>query len=82
MSKDSELAISLVRAIEHGHIPLEEESQCVLETVLLSTDAAGRKNQRETLNLVSKEIDKALEDIDVYLIPETLFDFVRKRSTK
>ena len=61
------MAISLVKAIENGHIPLQEDSEAILERVLLSNDPAARKNQREALEVMSGEIDHAVQQLSVTL---------------
>ena len=61
------MAISLVKAIENGHIPLQEESETTLERILLSNDPATRKNQREALELMGGEIDHAVQQLNVTL---------------
>ena len=58
-------AIFLVRAIENGHIPLEEDLNSIIETPLLSNDPVARKGQRNTLELTTKEIDDAVKQVDV-----------------
>ena len=68
MPKDSQVAISLVRAIEHGHIPQEQDSGALLEKALLSNDSALRTTQREELVSIIDKIDYAVEEIDVISI--------------
>ena len=66
MPRDSQVAISLVRAIENGHILLQGDSEGTLERVLLSNDPTARKDQqREALELMSAEIDHAIQQLDV-----------------
>ena len=66
MPSDSQAAISLVRAIENGHIPVQGDSEGTLERVLLSNDPAARKaQQREALELMRGEIDNAIQQLDV-----------------
>lgn len=66
MPSDSQAAISLVRAIENGHIPLQGDSEGTLERILLSNDPTARKAQRrEALELMDGEIDHAIQQLDV-----------------
>lgn len=66
MPSDSQAAISLVRAIENGHIPLQGDSEGALERILLSNDPTARKAQRqEALELMDGEIDHAIQQLDV-----------------
>lgn len=66
MSRNSQEATSLVRAVQHGHVPVEAEvSESVFESVLLSNDAAARATQRKALGLIIEEIDDAVHRIDV-----------------
>jgi len=58
--------VSFVKAVEHGYIPVEENSEYALEKVLLSNDAALRKEQRSTLESIIKSIDNAVRQIDVF----------------
>jgi hypothetical protein len=66
MPRDSQVAISLVRAIENGHIPLQGNSEGTLERILLSNDPTARKaEQREALELICAEIDHVIQQLDV-----------------
>ena len=62
------MATSLVRAIEHDHIPQEQDSESLLENVLLSNDSALRITQRAELSSIIVEIDNAVEELDVIFI--------------
>ena len=65
MATDRQTAIALVRAIENGHIALEENATSVLESTLLSNDAVLQKNRRKSLELMIVELDSSVNQIDV-----------------
>jgi hypothetical protein len=65
MPTDSEVAISLVNAIQHGHIPVEQDSDATLKRVLLSSDAPLQTAQQANLVSISEEIDRNVQAIDV-----------------
>ena len=66
MPRDSQVAISLVRAIENGHILPQGDLEGILERALLLNDPTARKSQqREALELMSGEIDHTIQQLDV-----------------
>lgn len=65
MPTDSQVAISLVNAIQHGHIPVEQDSDTTLKRVLLSSDASLQTAQQANLVAISEEIDRTVQAIDV-----------------
>ena len=61
----SERGLSLVRAIQNDHIPVEEESQSNWDEIVASNDYARRQHERGDLESILKEIDDSVTEIDV-----------------
>jgi hypothetical protein len=64
MSNETKVAISFVRAIEHGHIP-QDELEDAADVFVRSKDVAVRNKQRETLETMIASMDDAVRQIDV-----------------
>lgn len=64
MPKDPDLAISFVKAIEHGHIPVDE-SQTTADQTVLCNDPKSRGEQQDVLLSMLEGVDAAVTEIDV-----------------
>lgn len=64
---DELLAISLIKAIEHGHVPIDEDDkeEKTAEWVVIGNDPKTRDGQRATLVSLLEEIDGSVKEIDV-----------------
>jgi hypothetical protein len=64
MSEDDNLVSSFVHGIEHGHILLDDENLSS-ESLVLTSDVAGRKSHGERLARMIHGVDVAVAQIDV-----------------
>jgi hypothetical protein len=66
MSADSQLANALLKAVENSHVPMEEDGDTVLESVVLSAgDGEDARTQRRTLEGILESVDGAVRQLDV-----------------
>ena len=66
MPKHPDVGLSFVKAIEHGHVPVDEDSNAATQVFALSNNAAVRQEQREALEALVTNIDDNVEKVNVF----------------